>query len=120
MILLKLRKGSEDTRKHPKKLYDDRNNEKWEDEKFYCINVKRSEKQTYFWLIVAVSVVLLVCLFPIWPLELKLFIWWISLILLIFLTGIIVVRLVVYLLCYSFGYDIWIFPDLLNEKVLAS
>lgn len=110
-------KENNDQRKFPKRLYQSQYQENFDEEKFYYINVKRSQKQTYFYLSLAVFGVLLVCMFPIWPLELKLFMWWVSFILLILLTGILVVRLVVYAFCYSLGYDVWIFPDLLNDKV---
>lgn len=51
---------------------------------FYIMNFKRKENKSYTWLIIIVTLVLLFCLLPVWPLELKLTVWWISYILLIF------------------------------------
>ena len=54
---------------------------------------------------------------PIWPYKMKLVVWWVSYILLIILVTIYVVRLAVYLFFYIFGYDVWIFPDINNDKL---
>ena len=50
---------------------------------FYVLNFKRPEKKSYFWLTTIIIIVLAFCMMPIWPLELKLAIWWISWIILI-------------------------------------
>jgi translocation protein SEC62 len=84
----------------------------------YVVYVERDEKKTYFWLIVAVVVVLGFCLFPVWPIELKIGIWWVSYILLLIMIGLIIVRLLIYTLFYIFGIDVWLFPNLFDEKVI--
>lgn len=67
------------------------------------------------WLPVAIiSAVLILVLFPVWPYEVKYIIWLVSLVLLVVLVGIIVLRLALFLLCVIFGYQIWIFPNLLS------
>lgn len=63
-----------------------------------------------------IAAVLCFVLFPVWPFEIKYAIWLISLILLIVLVGLIVVRLVIYLICVIFGYDVWIFPNLMGDR----
>jgi hypothetical protein len=63
----------------------------------------------------AIVGVLALVLFPIWPFELKYGIWLVSLVLLVALVGIILVRLVVYLLIVVFDYHVWIFPNFLNS-----
>ena len=55
-------------------------------------------------------------MFPIWPYEVKYGIWFVCLILLIFLVGLIVFRLVIYLLIVIFNYHVWIFPNLLSSN----
>lgn len=62
--------------------------------------------------ILVIVLALLLVLFPIWPFTVKYALWWISLVLLVVLVGIIVVRLLLYLLCIIFNYHIWIFPNL--------
>jgi translocation protein SEC62 len=59
--------------------------------------------------------ILMLVMFPIWPYEVKYGIWLVSLVLLIILVGIIVIRLVVYLVIVVFNYHIWIFPNFLNS-----
>ena len=63
--------------------------------------------------IFAVALVLVLVLFPIWPFTVKYGLWLVSLGLLILIVGIIVVRLIVYVICAIFNYHVWIFPDLL-------
>lgn len=62
--------------------------------------------------ILVISLVLAAVLFPIWPYSVKYGIWLVSLALLVIMVGIIIVRLIVYLLISIFNYHIWIFPNL--------
>lgn len=55
--------------------------------KFYIIAKKRTEKKYSIWLWVLILGVLAFCLFPVWPLEVKLGIWWVSWILLILMVS---------------------------------
>jgi translocation protein SEC62 len=83
----------------------------------YLIDVERSKKASYLWLAVLIIVVLAFCMFPVWPLELKIGVWWVSYILLLIMIGLIVLRLAIFLFFYIFGTDIWLFPNLFDEKV---
>jgi len=58
------------------------------------------------------TLVVLVCLFPVWPDFAKLLIFYISLYLLYFLLGIMVIRLIIWALFRIFGKDFWLFPNL--------
>ncbi len=50
----------------------------FEENKFYMVRFDRPHKtKAYVYLSISVIVVLAVCLFPIWPLGLKLGVWWI-------------------------------------------
>lgn len=62
--------------------------------------------------ILIIALVLLLVLFPIWPFTVKYALWLVSLVLLVTLTGIIVLRLIIFLICIIFNYHIWIFPNL--------
>jgi hypothetical protein len=53
-------------------------------------------------------------LFPVWPFTVKYAIWLISLYLLIFLVGLLLFRLVIYLICVVAGFNVWILPNLLG------
>jgi translocation protein SEC62 len=67
-------------------------------------------------MIATVLAILFVVLFPIWPYELKYYVWYASLILLIFSVGLLVVRLALYSILSLFGYSFWLFPNLLSES----
>jgi hypothetical protein len=76
-----------------------------------------TKRKTYFWLTVVVVGILMWCLFPVWPVEVRLVIWWVSYVLLMFMVGILLIRLVVYAFFYIFGIEFWIFPNILDDKV---
>lgn len=61
--------------------------EKKDRKKFYVLNFQREEKKSHFWLILISILILLFCLLPIWPLQMKLAIWWCSYILLVFIVS---------------------------------
>lgn len=85
--------------------------------RFFIFTKERLETKSYFWLILIVICILAYCLFPLWPLEVKLGIWWVSWILLVIMIGIISIRLVIYILFYIFGRDFWLFPNLFDDKL---
>ena len=65
--------------------------------------------------IVIVLTIITVVLFPIWPYEVKYYIWLLSYYSTIILIGFLVVRLVLYLFISMFGASFWIFPRLLEN-----
>jgi translocation protein SEC62 len=60
--------------------------------------------------------ILCLVLFPVWPYELKYVVWLISLYLLIFLVGLLILRLVLYSIVSLFGVSFWLFPNLMQDK----
>jgi translocation protein SEC62 len=62
--------------------------------------------------ILVILLVLGVVLFPIWPFSVKYGLWLVSLCLLVFLVGIIVIRLILFLILAIFNVHFWIFPNL--------
>jgi translocation protein SEC62 len=88
------------------------------DEKmFYVLDLNRGKGKVYFWLFVVIAAVLMYCLFPVWPYEVKVGIWWVSYILLNLMLGLIAVRLVLFCLLYTLGIDFWLFPNLHDDKL---
>jgi translocation protein SEC62 len=80
-----------DKAKYPKRLLLDTNIETFDENKFYWINYikeDRRKKSQYIYLVICVSVVIFGCLFPIWPLWVKLSVWWVLFIILIVLVSI--------------------------------
>lgn len=60
------------------------------------------------------AAVLALVLFPVWPYIVKYGVWLISLYLLIFLVGLIVLRIIIFGICVILGFNVWIFPNLLG------
>ena len=84
---------------------------------FYILNIERGKSKIYFYLFLIILGILLYALMPVWPYKMKVAVWWISYVLLLILLGIYAIRLAVYIFCYTFGYDVWIFPDLDAPKL---
>lgn len=59
--------------------------------------------------------ILALVLFPVWPYVIKYALWLISLYLLVFLVGLMAIRLLIYILCVILGFNVWIFPNLLGD-----
>lgn len=110
--------GHSPSKKHGHKANKEDFN-KFDDNAFYAVAISdpQAKTRTYFWLVFAVVGVLLACLFPVWPLELKLGVWWVSYILLMIMAFLIIVRLQFYLFFYIFGVDLWIFPNMFDDRV---
>lgn len=83
----------------------------------YVVYIERNKKKTYLWLAVCVICVLMFCLFPVWPLDVKIGIWWVSYVILVTMLSIIVLRLIIHFSFYVFGIDVWLFPNLFDDKV---
>ncbi|CAD2111063.1 translocation protein sec62, putative [Plasmodium vinckei petteri] len=83
---------------------------------FYILVYERNRKLQYFMLITLISIVLICCMFPAWPLKLKLALWHLSVVFISFLSAIIVGRLIAFLYFWFFGIDYWIFPNLFDEE----
>jgi len=59
-----------------------------------------------------ILLVVMICLFPVWPDFTKLIIFYISLVTLYFLVGLLFIRLIVWLVFRIFGVEFWLFPNL--------
>lgn len=58
-----------------------------------------------------------VCCFSVWPLSVKLAVWYVSVYLLAAIAALSVLRLILYVLLFIFGYSFWLFPNLFDDKV---
>ncbi|OMJ85447.1 hypothetical protein SteCoe_13205 [Stentor coeruleus] len=56
------------------------------------------------------------CCFPIWPMSAKLGVWYVSVFLLCIILGTTVIRYIVFILFFIFGYDFWIIPNMYDDK----
>ena len=84
---------------------------------FYILNINRSKSKLYFYLFLIILAILLYVLMPVWPYKMKVAVWWISYVFLLAIIGLYIVRLVVYVFFYIFGFDVWIFPDMDDPKL---
>lgn len=54
-------------------------------------------------------------LFPLWPYSLKYGVWLVCLYLMILIVGILILRIVLYILAASFGVSFWLLPNMLGD-----
>jgi signal transduction histidine kinase len=74
-------------------------------------NVPKPRGKLALFLLIGVLIAIAFMLFNLWPLWLKIGIWYFSFYTLIVLVGFILLRLVVWLVVFHFGFDFWIFPN---------
>lgn len=101
-------------KKWPKKLIPKRDG-RANDKCFMTWLIPKDAKRLSLFLILAIVAGMLVMLFPIWPVAIKLVIWYISFYLLVFLVGLVIVRAIVWTCFFILGVDFWIFPNLLED-----
>ncbi|KAL8435537.1 hypothetical protein ACSSS7_002464 [Eimeria intestinalis] len=111
---------------------------------FYCCVYEGSNRWQHFMLFCVIAAVLCVCMFPAWPLKLKIGLWYLSVVFLTLLQEqnsyyfihyppfrlpciavlgvlpivglfLIVLRLILFLLLWFVGYQFWLLPNLFNE-----
>ncbi|CRG94578.1 secretory complex protein 62, putative [Plasmodium gallinaceum] len=82
---------------------------------FYILVHERNKKLQYVMLIGLITIVLICCMFPVWPLKLKLALWHLSVVFITIISVIIVGRLCTFVFFWFFGVDYWIFPNLFDE-----
>lgn len=63
------------------------------------------------WLVITVVVILALMCFRLWPMWLKKGIWYMSFYLLVFLAVTAVLRLILWVILYHFGFEFWLFPN---------
>lgn len=84
---------------------------------FYILSYEGSQKWNYLKLSGIIFGIFAMCMFKAWPLYMKLAMWYISVVLLTFLFASIILRLVLFLALWFFGYDFWLFPNLFDEDL---
>lgn len=104
------RQEAEAKKKYPKHLVPSRQQTLTE-KGFYAWNIPKSKTKLTLFLIIGVLIAIGFMLFSLWPLWLKIGIWYLSFYTLIVLVGFILLRLFVWLFLFHFGLDFWIFPN---------
>ena len=78
---------------------------------FYMWNVPKPRGKLALFLFIGFIIAIAFMLFHLWPMWLKIGIWYFSFYTLIVLVGFILLRLVVWLFLFHFGLDFWILPN---------
>jgi len=82
----------------------------------YAWLIHASQRKLIFQSILLVIVGVVVCMIKVWPISVKIAIWWISLITLISMVGVIGLRLVLYSCLWVVGVrGVWLFPNLFDD-----
>lgn len=102
--------------KWPKRLEMSRE-QRFDMNSFYIFRYEPKSHWPYIYLALIVAAVLAVCLFPAWPLALKLSTWYLSVFFLTFILGSVVIRLALFTFFWFFGVDFWFFPNLFDEEL---
>lgn len=78
---------------------------------FYSWNVPKPRGKLALFLAIGILIAIAFMCFSLWPLWLKIGIWYFSFYTLIILVGFILLRLVLWLFLFHFGFDFWLFPN---------
>ena len=87
---------------------------------FYIFEFEGSQSLRNMLSVAVVVVCFGLCLFPVWPRFMKVALWYLSVTFLIFLTGFIVIRLLVWLLFWLLGFEVWILPNVFDDDLSVS
>lgn len=109
--------GHHEGHEHKNSKVADEEKAKLEEKMFYLVNIEEDKKKTFFWLSVAIFAVIMVCLFPVWPIEVKIGIYYVSYFFLVGMLTLLFARLTIFIFFYTFGVDFWLFPNLLDDKL---
>lgn len=111
-------KGDDGSEKKAKKWPDRLGkapNQNFDCEGFYVVTYEGGSGLQHFLLALIIVGVLLVCMFPVWPMWAKIGIWYLSVIFLSFYFGLLLLRMVIYTAFWVIGFDFWIFPNINDE-----
>jgi translocation protein SEC62 len=115
-IIWKLERGPDEPKfKWPKKLYISRDQANQADSAFYGFVIVPRSKSTKVYTFLIIAAVVALCLFQLWPLSVKLGVFYTSVVLLYIMIGIILIRLAIYVTFRILGFDVYIFPNLFEE-----
>ncbi|EZG48224.1 putative translocation protein Sec62 [Gregarina niphandrodes] len=82
---------------------------------FYAINYEAQNAYSLALLGGTIAVVLIFCMFPIWPFGAKIATWYLTVVLLTILLFCVVIRLVLFVGLWFCGRDFWFLPNLFDE-----
>jgi hypothetical protein len=107
----------DNSNKYRKNLFDIVPDPTMKADGFYAWVLPVSMKQMAIYSAVLVAFVIFVTMIKVWPIWLKILVWWISLILLCAMIAIMILRILVYCCFWIVGVrDIWLFPNFMDDS----
>ena len=79
---------------------------------YYILNINRCEEKIKFFIYIIIFFIILFALNPIWPRLMKKVVWIISFGILIIALTTYIIKILVFIICFPFWYDVILFPDL--------
>lgn len=101
--------------KYPKKLMEVKKS--MQEKGFYGFNIYKSQTKMAVLAIVLAIAVVAIILFPLWPYTVKLGIFNVLFYFSASIIGLAVVRLIVWIMLFPFGIDVWICPNMFDDDV---
>lgn len=95
-------------------------NQRWEEQAFYSWDYDGSKTMSHMMTGALIVGFLAVTCFPIWPQFLKVWLWYLSVTLLAFMTVFLLIRFVLFLVLWVCGYEFWILPNLFDDTLSFS
>ena len=100
-----------------KGLLETSDSQKWETNGYYVWDFEGKKGLSHFLTGLLIVSMLTITAFPIWPHFLKVYLWYCSVTLLIFMVVFLMLRAILFLDFWIAGYDFWIFPNLFDETL---
>ena len=85
------------------------------DGSYFAWHLKVSSTRQNLMIFALIAVVLIACLFQIWPLWARTIVWYISVTILLFILAVIVIQLILFALVWPFGWDFWLLPNFTSD-----
>lgn len=74
-----------------------------------------TKKKSRIWPTLMLLLVLIICLFPLWPLSIRLVVFYLSLYFLMFTLVFSIIRFIIFYVFRLFGYEFWILPEIFEN-----
>jgi hypothetical protein len=87
---------------------------KFDPEGRYCRlhETKGAKFRTNVTIAAVIALVIVLCMYPLWPISVRVVIWYIAVTLLLIIVGLIAIQLTVFCTFWLFGFDFWVLPNL--------
>ncbi|KAJ1455102.1 translocation protein Sec62-domain-containing protein [Pelagophyceae sp. CCMP2097] len=91
--------------------------QKWDPTGFYVWDFEGSKRLTNFMSGLLIFSMIACTCFPIWPVIVKVYVWYCAVTFLIVMTVFVIVRFIVFISFWLVGYDFWLIPNFFDESL---